>query len=593
MAASSSSSSSSSAATAPDNDAMPAVDRTASLPLDFLVIGGGVGGLAVAYVLAKSGHRVRVLEKRDLDVPSGGHRVPPNLSKILRHWVGEEELMKVSSRCVGTPFHHHVPSRAPPRRRASAGWTFLGAHARPRTRMRELSSAILRGQSCFIDVGRVTTGLRVQYRQLGTSDYRGGTEPRSVHHWAMSLPNRDGLRTGDLVGYLHWKPAVMAETGGDFLLMHVSPGRSQLACTGVFITDDDVGLSAFQHDDLIRMLYKLATEAGARVDFHTEVTAIQPGSDSIPNPSVTLANGDVLTADMVVGADGYRSLVREVVLEEEDMAKPGGMTLYTGVVPAEEMLKDPELRPYALSDEWAIWMGPYRSVCGHPVRAKKEFFFHVYSWHGKDGLEQVGEENWEELFPTSDLKTENHGPKVQRMINLASNVIRTRFMTRPVIDDWTDYTGRIVLLGDAAHPSFPGGSHPAAMAVEDAVVFGSLFSHLRTLDQIPSFTSAYQELRQRRCELVKQADIANAQMVSMPDGPMAEARDEDMRRRKDEWDEGTLKAQFEEIAEIFLYDAGDAAEEWWVNWGRFSETAREQPHVVDFSNFTTVTVSQE
>ncbi|OSD05334.1 FAD/NAD-P-binding domain-containing protein [Trametes coccinea BRFM310] len=460
---------------------MPAVDRTASLPLDFLVIGGGVGGLAVAYVLAKSGHRVRVLEKRDLDVPSGGHRVPPNLSKILRHWVGEEELMKVSSRCVGTPFHH--------------------------------------------------------------------------------------LRTGDLVGYLHWKPAVMAETGGDFLLMH--------------------------HDDLIRMLYKLATEAGARVDFHTEVTAIQPGSDSIPNPSVTLANGDVLTADMVVGADGYRSLVREVVLEEEDMAKPGGMTLYTGVVPAEEMLKDPELRPYALSDEWAIWMGPYRSVCGHPVRAKKEFFFHVYSWHGKDGLEQVGEENWEELFPTSDLKTENHGPKVQRMIKLASNVIRTRFMTRPVIDDWTDYTGRIVLLGDAAHPSFPGGSHPAAMAVEDAVVFGSLFSHLRTLDQIPSFTSAYQELRQRRCELVKQADIANAQMVSMPDGPMAEARDEDMRRRKDEWDEGTLKAQFEEIAEIFLYDAGDAAEEWWVNWGRFSETAREQPHVVDFSNFTTVTVSQE
>ncbi|KAJ2988522.1 hypothetical protein NUW54_g9089 [Trametes sanguinea] len=109
----------------------------------------------------------------------------------------------------------------------------------------------------------------------------------------------------------------------------------------------------------------------------------------------------------------------------------------------------------------------------HPVRAKKEFFFHVYSWHGKDGLEQVGEESWEELYPTGQLKTENHGPKyvdgrisrellltvtlanrVQRLINLAPNVIRTRFMTRPVIDDWTDYTGRIVLLGDAAHPSF-------------------------------------------------------------------------------------------------------------------------------------------
>ncbi|KAL1945044.1 hypothetical protein VTO73DRAFT_2671 [Trametes versicolor] len=168
-------------------------------------------------------------------------------------------------------------------------------------------------------------------------------------------------------------------------------------------------------------------------------------------------------------------------------------------------------------------------------------------------------------------------------------------MTRPDgIDDWVDATGRIVLLGDAAHPSFPGGSHPAAMAIEDAVVLGSLFSHLRTFDQIGSFTSAYQELRQRRCELVKLADIANAQMVSMPDGPNADARDEDMRRRKDEWDEGTLKAQFEEIAEIFLYDAGDAAEEWWVNWGRFSEVAREQPHnIVNFSNFATITVSED
>lgn len=203
---------------------------------------------------------------------------------------------------------------------------------------------------------------------------------------------------------------------------------------------------------------------------------------------------------------------------------------------------------------------------------------------------------------------------------MAPHLIRTRFMSRKDgIDEWVDDTRRIVLLGDAAHPSFvspllfldgflcvaieragpandiiprgqPGGSHGASMAVEDAVVLGSLFSHLRMMDQIPSFLDAYQELRQRRCDLVKLADIGNAQMVSMPDGEQADARDEDMRRRKDEWDEGTLKAQFEEIAEIFLYDAGDAAEEWWVNWGRFSQTAREQPNMVDFNGFSSVVV---
>ncbi len=65
----------------------------------------GVGGLAVAYMLSRAGHRVQVLEKRRLDVPSGGQRVPPNCSKILRQWVGEEELWKVATRCVGTPMH--------------------------------------------------------------------------------------------------------------------------------------------------------------------------------------------------------------------------------------------------------------------------------------------------------------------------------------------------------------------------------------------------------------------------------------------------------------------------------------------------------
>ncbi len=55
-------------------------------------------------MLSMAGHRVRVLEKHDLKRPSGGHRVPPNFSKILRQWVGEEELERLSTPCVGTPF---------------------------------------------------------------------------------------------------------------------------------------------------------------------------------------------------------------------------------------------------------------------------------------------------------------------------------------------------------------------------------------------------------------------------------------------------------------------------------------------------------
>ena len=86
------------------------------------------------------------------------------------------------------------------------------------------------------------------------------------------------------------------------------------------------------------------------------------GTEEEPRPRVTLANGEVIAADILVGADGCKSLVREIVLEEEDCAEPGGMTLYTGVVDAEDMSDDPDLAPFIQSDE----VNPYRLLAGGP-----------------------------------------------------------------------------------------------------------------------------------------------------------------------------------------------------------------------------------
>lgn len=214
----------------------------------------------------------------------------------------------------------------------------------------------------------------------------------------------------------------------------------------------------------------------------------------------------------------------------------------------------------------------------------------------------AGEETWENLVPVNSLDFSSHAPIVQKLLSFAPHLIRTRLMRRPEYEDelsdegsvssaplsrpaslkrpegierWFDDTSRIVLIGESAHPWQPGGTHSVSIALEDAVLFGTLFARLASWAQVPSFLSAYQELREERCAIVKSSDIKNARMVSTPPGPARDARDADMRKSSaDEWDEGMTKENFEEMAWVFGYVASDEAEEWWVNWGRYAQEVR-------------------
>ncbi|KAI0730570.1 FAD/NAD(P)-binding domain-containing protein [Earliella scabrosa] len=450
---------------------MPVVARVAALSLDVIVVGGGVAGLAVAYMLSVAGHRVRVIERYRPDAPGGSQRIPPNLSKILRQWVGDEELRRVATRCVRTPFHH---------------WKYIGQ--------------------------------------------------------------------------FHWKPAVMAETGGEFLMMH--------------------------REDLVRLLHKLATDAGASIRLDTEVVSIQQGLRDRPGPSVTLGDGKILTADLVVGADGCRSRVRDAVLEEEDRPEPSGMSFYTGAASAEDVRSDPELGRYLHNEEWPIWMGDRTGLYATAVRSGAELSFMLFSFRGSKDYKEGGNEGWDEKHQAEELLSEEQCPIVRRLVKMAPHLVRTQWMSRPnAVEDWVDSSGRMVLVGDAAHPTIPGGTHSTSLAVEDAVVLGCLLSHIRAIDQLPTFLSAYEELRRQRCATLVYADVRNTMMMSLPPGAEADARDAQMGQTLDDsdMDEGALKAQFEEFAEVFLYDAGDAAEEWWINWGRFHDNAaREHSGMMDF-----------
>ena len=74
----------------------------------------GLAGFGVAYALSKAGHKVKVFERQPaLGMPAGGLRVPPNMSKLLKKWVGAEELAKSAVLNVATPWYDCACARRP------------------------------------------------------------------------------------------------------------------------------------------------------------------------------------------------------------------------------------------------------------------------------------------------------------------------------------------------------------------------------------------------------------------------------------------------------------------------------------------------
>ncbi|KAI0430350.1 putative salicylate hydroxylase [Xylaria sp. FL1042] len=73
-------------------------ERRAARPLSIIVIGAGIGGLAIGLFMRKTGHDVLILERRqEITEVGAGIQVPPNASRILRRFGVLDETMKYAT----------------------------------------------------------------------------------------------------------------------------------------------------------------------------------------------------------------------------------------------------------------------------------------------------------------------------------------------------------------------------------------------------------------------------------------------------------------------------------------------------------------
>ena len=178
--------------------------------------------------------------------------------------------------------------------------------------------------------------------------------------------------------------------------------------------------------------------------------------------AVTLkfADGTSATGDMLVGADGVKSVIRAQIAGE---VKP----VYTGDAAWRVTIPTERLPADFMDEVMSVWMGPGRHAVCYYIRGGE-----LLNFVGCVETPEASEESWTARFPWEQFDADFDGwhPDIRTVVSLADRdqCFRWSLYTRPALSEWS--TNRATILGDAAHPTLPYLAQGAAMAIEDGAV---------------------------------------------------------------------------------------------------------------------------
>ncbi len=155
--------------------------------------------------------------------------------------------------------------------------------------------------------------------------------------------------TGSRVGYTRWGTRMVEDHGSPYYHIH--------------------------RGDYHAMLLRIARASpGVRIRLNAAVRDVQPDPALPGGPSVTLASGEVLYADVIVGADGIKSTLQRAVTGIDDTPMPTGDAAYRAIICTDSMLQDPELRQFVETPEMTAWMAPRRHLMAYNIVSRTPFF---------------------------------------------------------------------------------------------------------------------------------------------------------------------------------------------------------------------------
>lgn len=205
-------------------------------------------------------------------------------------------------------------------------------------------------------------------------------------------------------------------------------------------------------------------------------------------------DGSEVEADVVIGADGIHSAVRESLFGP-DAPRFTGKICYRCVVPLDAI-------PGGLyGGDGSTWLGPHGTVVVYRVRRGE--LVNVVAHYDDEGWR---EESWIRECDKQEVieRYEGWHESLARLFSASEKHYKWGLHDRDPLKQWTK--GRATLLGDAAHPMLPYLGQGACQAMEDGCVLAPALAALP--DDAQAALKLYEHVRLPRASRVVLASRA-------------------------------------------------------------------------------------
>jgi salicylate hydroxylase len=256
------------------------------------------------------------------------------------------------------------------------------------------------------------------------------------------------------------------------------------------------------HSALFGALPRGAVRLGARVAGVDQAQA---------HAEIVLENGDRVRSDVVVAADGIRSLLRQQLVGADDPVF-SGTVVYRGLAPYERVA---DLHPDFVN---RYWLGPHRHGVSYRIGGGRLL---AVTLGVRD--DEWSQESWTlettPAEPLAQVQTWDRG--LCERLRRCETVLRGAIFVRKPLERWS--FGRVTLLGDAAHAMEPFQAQGAAQSVEDAYVLAECLS--AGGDDVPAALTRYETIRLGRAAEIQASARGSGDELYLPDGPQQQERD--------------------------------------------------------------------